>query len=151
MSNFTLEQLLQLPPYDALLINYNEEHGTALNPRYVQLDEIIDSDGPELLVRLKANPSLPNSEEKRFINSAVITVNRMDIGALFVGPVDIPYSTHIFSHDVARVIQQRTGIVFTQDDFIDKVITPDDPILSTASTSLRWYGHLVIRQTPNTP
>ncbi len=149
MANFTLEQLLRWPPYEALLIAYNEQYGTSLNPRYVDLGEVIGGEGPQVRVNLKASQGLPNSDERQVINQGIITVNRLDIGAMFAGVVNIPYSGQIVSHDVARILTQRSGIVFDRSDFLDVVLTPEDNILKPAPQSLRWYGQLTVLQTPN--
>lgn len=145
MGAFTLEHLLRMTPYEAMLIGYNELHGTQLNPRYVLLDEVIDSTGPDLTVRLKAASFPPNSEDKRFAGSGVITVQRLDIGALFGNaPVAVPLGTAMLSYDVARYLNQRSGIVFDPSDFVEKLITPEDNTLLASPHSLRWYGQLTI-------
>lgn len=148
MANFSLEQLLRFTPYEAALISFNEQHGTQLNPRYVELTEVIGSEGPQVSLRLKAASIPPNSEENRFTNQALITIQRLDIGALFAGAVRIPYSGQIVSYDVGRILTQRSGIVFDPSDFMDQVLTPESNILKASPKSLRWYGQLTVLQQP---
>lgn len=144
MANFTLEQLLQYPPYEALLIAFNDTHGTTLNPRFVQLDKVVASEGPVARVRIKATSVLPNKEDQRFSNQTELQVTRLDLADLFNQSFAIPYSGEIVSHDVARVISQRTGVLFEEADFVTEVITPTNNVLKAAPTSLRWYGQLTI-------
>lgn len=145
MGAFTLEHLLRMAPYEALLISYNELHGTQLNPRYVVIDEIIDSTGPELTLRLKAASFPPNSEEGRFTGEGTITVQRLDIGELFGNvPVAIPTGGRMLSYDAARYLTQRSGIVFDSNDFVETILTPENNVLRASPNSLRWYGQLTI-------
>lgn len=144
MSNFTLTQLLQLPPIDAMLIAYNEEHGTQLNPRFVEVDEINGSTGPSITVRLKARPDLPNKDLQRFNGVGTITVNRLNLADLFTTPFSIEFSEAIASPDVGRNITQITGIVFDDNDFVKDVITAENPVVRAHPDSLRWYGELIV-------
>jgi len=144
MANFTLDQLLQYPPLEALLIAFNDTHGTQLNPRFVTVDQVFASAGPEVIVRLSAIQAAPNAEANRFINSCDITVVRQDIGEVFGHSFTVDYSGEIVSHDVASIITRRTGVVFAADDFLTEVITPETNRLVAAPTSLRWYGELAI-------
>ena len=146
MSNFSLEQLLQMDPYEALLIAYNEEHGTQFNPRYVVLDAIVGSDGPQLTVRLKARADLPNKDDQRFSGTCTITVNRLNLADFFVDPFVIPYDTNITSLDVGNTINARTGIVFDENDFIRTIVTPESDMVEASPSSLRWYGQLIVAQ-----
>lgn len=146
MSNFTLEQLLQMTPLDAALIAYNEEHGTHLNPRYVVIDQIVDSDGPNLVVRLKARADLTNPSEQRFTGSCLITIVRLDMGVIFRDPFQIPYIDAIASPDVGNTINRKVGIVFDENDFIQDVITPENNVVRAHPNSLRWYGEMIVEQ-----
>lgn len=146
MSNFPLEQLLQMSPFEAMLIAYNEEHGTQLNPRFIAIDQILSSDGPTLSLRLKARTDLPNKDDQRFSNACIITVERLNFADLFTAPFIVPYGEAITSFDVGRNITQKTGVVFDENDFISDVITPDNPIVRAGLHSLRWYGELTVAQ-----
>jgi hypothetical protein len=144
MSNFSLDQLLTFTPYQALLIAFNEVHGTQLNPRFVGLDQVISSNGADLVVRLKAIPQRSNSEANRFTGSGDITVKRLNLADLFPNPFVMDYFGEVVSHDVARTITQRTGIVFDESDFESVVLTPENAILKAGPNSLRWYGQMTI-------
>lgn len=146
MANFTLDKLLTYSPWEALLIAYNEEHGTQLNPRFVQLDKIVSSNGQDLVVRIKARASMPNKEENRFSGSGDILVKRLNLAAIFTRPFSMSYSGEVASHDVARTINQRTGMVFDTSDFDSVVLTPQNPILKASANSLRWYGQMTIQK-----
>ncbi|MNZ78922.1 hypothetical protein D3C78_975150 [compost metagenome] len=146
MANFTLEQLLKYPPFDALLIAYNDVKGTQLNPRFVELAQVINSNGADLTIRIKARDSLPNSDENRFKGQGDITVKRIDLGALFNTPFAVPFSGEILSHDVANVISQKTGIVFDKSDFDSVVFNQSTFTLQAAANSLRWYGQMTIQK-----
>lgn len=144
MANFNLVQLLKYSPFEAMLIAYNDEHGTTLNPRYVMLDRIVSSSGPEITVRLKARPDTPNREEKKFSNQGDITVRRLNLSDLFDEPFYLPYSGRIVSGDVATAITKVTGIVFDENDFVEDIITVDNTTLRASPNSLRWYGEMTI-------
>jgi len=143
MANFTLEQLLQYHPYDALLIAYNDIHASTLNPRYVELVGVVDN-GSSALVTLKARQGSPDDGEFRFSNQCEIEVIRLDLSELFGETLTVEYSGEIVSHDVANIISKRTGVVFDASDFEAVVITPENNQLVAAPTSLRWYGQLTI-------
>ncbi|MNP89219.1 hypothetical protein D3C85_16230 [compost metagenome] len=144
MANFSLVHLLKYDPFEALLIAYNDVHGTSLNPRYVMLDSVTPSLGRDVTVRLKARPDIPNEEEKKFSNVGEITVRRLDLTALFGEQFELEHVGEVVSHDVAKVIARVTGIVFDQNDFIDDVITIENNVLKASPVSLRWHGTLVI-------
>ncbi|MCY1285786.1 hypothetical protein D9M68_17900 [compost metagenome] len=147
MSNFTLTQLLQMTPLEALLIAYNETHGTQLNPRFVEVDRVIGSTGQQLSVRLKARSNISSREHQRFIGSGEFVVNRLNLSDLFTTPVQIPYSEAISSPDVGRNITQITGIVFDDNDFVKDVITVDNNVIQAHPESLRWYGEMTVEKT----
>lgn len=146
MSNFTLDHLLTYTPFQALLIAFNDVHGTQLNPRYVVLDRIVSSNGIDLTVRLKAREVLPNADENRFSGTGDIAVKRLNLATLFPAPFVIDYFGEIVSHDVARTITQKTGIVFDESDFDSVVLTPTNAILRASVNSLRWYGQMTIQK-----
>lgn len=146
MSNFTLDQLLTYTPYQALLIAFNDVHGTQLNPRYVALDSIVSSNGADLVVRLKALSVQPNVDENRFSGSGNIAVKRLNLAAIFPRPFVMDYFGEVVSHDVARTITQQTGIVFDESDFESVVLTPTNAILKASPNSLRWYGQMTIQK-----
>jgi hypothetical protein len=144
MSNFSLDQLLTYTPFQAMLIAFNETHGTQLNPRFVGLDQVLSSEGPDITVRLKAIPQRSNSEANRFSGKGDITVTRLNLTDLFPQPFVMDYFGEVVSHDVARTITQRTGIVFDESDFESVVLTPENAILKAGPNSLRWYGQMTI-------
>ncbi len=146
MSNFSLEQLLQWPPVEALMIAYNDKFGTQLNPRYVEIVHVIPGDDGQAVVKLKARDVLPNAEDRRFFNSGSFSIQRLDLGALFDNVFVIEQLDRIMSRDVARIITQRTGVVFDANDFIEDILTPENNVLRASPYSLRWYGELTIAQ-----
>lgn len=146
MSNFTLTQLLQMPPLDALLVAYNDVHGTQLNPRFVEVEQIGPSVGPDLTVRISARTGLSNREFQRFTGTGTFTVTRLNLADLFTAPVIIPFSEAIASPDVGRNITQITGIVFDDNDFIKDVITSENTVVRAHPDSLRWYGEMSVEK-----
>jgi len=146
MANFPLDKLLTYSPWEALLIAYNEVHGTQLNPRFVELDKVISSNGQDLVVRIKARNTMPNKEENRFSGSGNITVKRLNLAEIFSRPFVMDYTGEVASHDVARTINQRTGMVFATSDFDSVVVTPQNPILKASANSLRWYGQMTVQK-----
>lgn len=144
MANFSLEQLLKYTPFEALLIAYNEQHGTTLNPRYVALDSVLSSNGRNATVRLKARADLPNQEEKKFTNQGDIIIERLNIGELFNEPFYLRYAGRIVARDVATAITKVTGVVFDENDFIEDIITVSNNKLKASPNSLRWYGEMTI-------
>lgn len=146
MSNFSLEQLLQWSPLEALLIAYNDKFGTQLNPRYVELVHVIPDDAGRAIVKLKARGVLPNADDQRFFNSGSFSIQRLDLGELFDSVFAIEQFDRIMSRDVARIITQRTGVVFDENDFIEDILTPENNILQVSPYSLRWHGQLTIVQ-----
>jgi uncharacterized protein (DUF697 family) len=146
MANFPLEQLLTYTPLQAMLIAINDVHGTQLNPRYVELDKIVSSSGQNLVVRLKARTVMPNADENRFSGSGDITIKRLNLATIFPVPFVLDYFGEVVSHDVAKTITQRTGIVFDESDFDSVVLTPTNSILKASANSLRWYGQMTIQK-----
>lgn len=146
MANFPLEQLLTYTPLQAMLIAINDVHGTQLNPRYVEVDKIVSSSGQNLVVRLKARTVLPNADENRFTGSGDVTVKRLNLATIFPAPFVLDYFGEVVSHDVAKTITQRTGIVFDESDFDSVVLTPTNAILKASANSLRWYGQMTIQK-----
>lgn len=146
MANFTLEQLLTYPPLEAMMIAYNEVHGTQFNPRYIAVDKIISSSGADIVVRLKPFDIVPGPEINRFKGTCDITVTRLNLAEFFPRPFVIDYFGEIITHDVAKYITERTGIVFSKSDFNDEVLTPDNPTLQASVNSLRWYGQMTIQK-----
>lgn len=146
MANFPLEQLLTYTPLQAMLIAINDVHGTQLNPRYVELDKIVSSSGQNLVVRLKARTVLPNADENRFSGSGDIAIKRLNLATIFPVPFVLDYFGEVVSHDVAKTITQRTGIVFDESDFDSVVLTPTNSILKASANSLRWYGQMTIQK-----
>lgn len=146
MANFPLEQLLTYTPMQAMLIAINDVHGTQLNPRYVELDKIVSSSGQNLVVRLKARTVMPNADENRFSGSGDITIKRLNLATIFPVPFVLDYFGEVVSHDVAKTITQRTGIVFDESDFDSVVLTPTSSILKASVNSLRWYGQMTIQK-----
>lgn len=144
MANFTFEDLLTYSPFDALLIAFNETHGTSLNPRFIALDKVVSSVGELLTVRIKAIPYSEAMGSQPFSGTADISVKRFDIGYFFPGGHVIDGLEKMTSYDVARTIGDRTGIVFDSSDFVSEVITPDNNILKASENSLRWYGQMTI-------
>ncbi|MNO14073.1 hypothetical protein D3C76_37140 [compost metagenome] len=146
MANFSLEQLLKYSPFEALLIAFNEAHGTQFNPRFVELVSATGTAGANLTARIKARGSLPNTDENRFKGQCDVTIARLDLGALFTTPFPVPFDGDILSHDVANVISQRTGIVFDKSDFDSVVFNQSSFTLKAAVNSLRWYGQMTIQK-----
>lgn len=146
MANFTLDQLLTYTPLQAALIAFNDVHGTQLNPRFVELDKIVSSNGQDIVLRLKARTSNPNAEDNRFGGSGDITVKRLNLATIFPRPFVMEYFGEVVSHDVARTITERTGIVFDQNDFESVVLTPTNAILKASPNSLRWYGQMTVQK-----
>ncbi|MNB72883.1 hypothetical protein D3C87_1085010 [compost metagenome] len=146
MANFPLEQLLTYTPLQAMLIAINDVHGTQLNPRYVEVDKIVSSSGQNLVVRLKARTVMPNADENRFSGSGDITIKRLNLATIFPVPFVLDYFGEVVSHDVAKTITQRTGIVFDESDFDSVVLTPTSSILKASVNSLRWYGQMTIQK-----
>lgn len=144
MANFTFEDLLTYSPFDALLIAFNETHGSALNPRFVALDKVVSSAGELLTVRVKAIPYSENMGRQPFKGQADINVKRFDIGEFFPSGHVIKDLEKMSSHDVARVIGDSTGIVFDPSDVVSEVITPENNILKASENSLRWFGQMKI-------
>lgn len=146
MSNFSLDQLLTYSPYQALLIAFNDTHGTQLNPRFVGFDRVVSSNGADLTIRVKALAQRPNAEENRFSGSGDISVKRLNLADIFPRPYIMDYFGEVVSHDVARHITQRTGIIFDESDFESVVLTPTNSILQASPNSLRWYGQMTIQK-----
>lgn len=144
MSNFTLEELLQLPPLEAMLIAYNEEHGTQLNPRFVFVEQIVSSAGRNLTVKVTSRGDLSNKDTQRFSGSALITIRRLDLAELFTQPFIIDYAEAISSIDVGNNIYSKTGVVFDSADFVPDVITEENNVVRAGENSLRWYGEMTI-------
>jgi hypothetical protein len=144
MANFSLEQLLQYPPLEALMISYNEVFGTQLNPRYVELVHVIPGEAGQCTVKLKARDVLPNKDEQRFFNTGEFALQRLNLGEVFAEEFSIEHVGEIVSHDVGRIITQKTGVVFDASDFVSEVLTPENNVLKAAPESLRWYGSLTI-------
>jgi len=144
MSNFTLEQLLQYPPLDALMICYNDVFGTQLNPRFVEVDRIEAGENGLATVKLKARKDLPNAEDQRFLNTGSFTLQRLHLGEVFDELFQIVHVGEIVSHDVGRIITQKTGVVFSPSDFVTEVLDHEQNLLTAAPESLRWYGSLTI-------
>ena len=145
MPNFSLVQLLKYPPFEALLIAFNDVHGTTLNPRYVEIDGIPSAIGRSVQVKLKARTDLPNAEEKKFFSEGTIVVDRLNLSELFNEPFYLDFPGEVVSHDVANAITRVTGIVFDRSDFVDEVINLTNTRLKAAPTSLRWYGEIEIK------
>lgn len=143
--NFTTEQLLQLPPFEAALIAYNDQHGTQLNPRFVELDGVVNNDGSWVTIRLKAREDNPNKEDRRFNGQCTITIERLDLGET-IGTVKIPYIDSITTPDVGSNITKQVGIIFDENDFIKDVITETNTVVRANPESLRWYGEMTVEK-----
>ena len=144
MANFPTERLLGFTPYEGLLIQFNEVHGTSLTPRYIELVSVNGTSGPLATVTLRAKDTLPNKEEKRFSGHCTFQLQRLDLASLFPDGVSVILAEGLLSHDIARIVGERTGIVFDSSDFDDVLVTVDDPVLQASIHSLRWYGQLTI-------
>lgn len=144
MTNFTAADLLRYSPLEALFISYNEEHGTDLNPRFVEVVEVVPSTGPSVQVKVRARNHQPNSEKERATGEGTITVNRLDLNDFFGGSIKVPYENSVVSRDVVRLITQRNGIVFDESDVEDSLITPESNLLTANPNSLRWYGSVPV-------
>lgn len=144
MSIFTTAELLTYKPTEALLILINESLGTSLNPRYVEIGDIVASDGLQATVEIKALVNEANEEPVRFTGQGTIDFTRLDIGQFFDGQYSLTYDVAITSYDVARMITDNTGILFDERDFVNSVITSDSNKLTASPNSLRWVGELSI-------
>lgn len=146
MSNFTFENLLTYSPFEALLIAFNETHGTALNPRFVALDKVVSANAGMATVRIKAIPYSVAMGTQIFTGQCDIDIKRIDLGYYFPRGYVIPGLDQMTSHDVARVIESGTGVVFDKSDFESDVITPTNNVLKASADSLRWYGQIEIHK-----
>ena len=144
MKFFTTEKLLTFSPESATLIAINERVGTTLHPSYVKVGEVTDPVGLLAKVEIEALLVPPNSQEGRFSNKGWVTIDRLDIAAFFNGQFVIDFGEAISSLDVARLITERTGILFDERDFVEAVLTEQSNKLVASSRSLRWVGELAI-------
>jgi hypothetical protein len=135
-----------MPPLDALMVAYNDVHGTQLNPRFIELDRVTGSTEQQITVRLKARSHISSREHQRFVGNGEFAVNRLNLSELFTGGVQIPFSEAISSPDVGRNITQITGIVFDDNDFVKDVITVENNVIRAHPDSLRWYGELTVEK-----
>lgn len=146
MTYFTTEKLLTYPPFNALLIAANDALGSSLNPKYVEEGAVLSTSGNLLTLEIVASTGDNNRLDKRFVNKGRLTVERIDLATFFEGSVEIEYGAAISSLDVARIIGERTGIVFEERDFVRSVIRPNSNKLVAAPHSLRWVGELTIER-----
>lgn len=143
MDNFNADRLLTMPPEEALLIRINEVLGISLNPRYVKIGDVIMSDGAYLDIVIKARDD--NPEAIQFVTGeCVVKIERLDITEVFGPVVNVEYDGKISTYDIGRILEQRTGIVFDENDFIDQVITPVNNTLFINSISRRWFGQITV-------
>jgi hypothetical protein len=143
MDNFNADRLLTMSPEEALLIRINEVLGISLNPRYVKIGDVIMSDGAYLDIVIKARDD--NPEATQFVTGeCVVKIERLDITEVFGPVVNVEYDGKISAYDIGRILEQRTGIVFDENDFIDQVITPVNNTLFINSISRRWFGQITV-------
>lgn len=144
MANFTFEDLLTYSPFEALLIAFNETHGTALNPRYVALDKVVSAVGELATVRIKAIPYSVSMGTQSFSGQCNINVKRIDLRYFFPSGYVIDGFEKLTAHDVARIIGDGTGVVFDVNDVEEDIITIENNVLRAGANSLRWYGQIEI-------
>lgn len=144
MAYFTTVKLLTYDPTSALLIAVNDQTGLSLHPSYVEVGPILSANGNLATVKITARNIAPNLEEKRFLNGGPVEFTRLDLSSFFGGSFKIPYDGAISSLDVARIITDRTGIIFDDRDFQEAVITASANKLKASPNSLRWIGELTI-------
>lgn len=143
MSTFALSDLLKYPPEEAMFIAFNIISGTNLNPRYIMVSERTPSTTAKMRVKIKAR-ECGEGEEVHAKGEGSILVNRLNLNDFFNGEVKVPFDGRITSMDVANIINQRTGIVFDSDDFIEEIIEEQGGTLKASPISLRWFGEVAV-------
>lgn len=144
MVTFTTEKLLTFTPAQALAISINNALSLNLHPDYVDFTVKQALDAKRALVEVAASQSEPNTLDPKVKNKGQVVLRRIDLVEFFGMNYRIDYDKAIHTRDVARIITDRTGILFDDRDFVDAVLTPGANVLTAHAQSLRWVGSLTI-------
>lgn len=144
MVTFTTEKLLTFTPEQALTIAINNALQLSLHPHYVTYTVKDSVDAKRATVEVAAKQTEPNVSDVRVKNKGTVVLRRIDLTEFFGMNYRIDYDQAIHTRDVARIITDRTGILFDDRDFVDAVLTPGTNVLTANPQSLRWVGSLTI-------
>jgi len=138
-----LKRLLKFTPEEAILMMANKTLNTYLRPEIAVIDHIEAIDGKRTKAYITVLDVKPDMIQNPYAGGIVLEYNRYDIGEI-LGQIliDIPPPTTI--RNVIDIVSKQTGIIFTDDDFVNGRIDESTFILEAAETSKRWVGTLSV-------
>jgi hypothetical protein len=136
-------RLLKFDPAVALLIMANNQLNTNLMPQYAEvsaptaLDEFLTS------VVITTHPSNDDGIYRRHTGSITYRYNRIHVADIF-GSMRLDLTPPTTVGGVMTNLANASGLVITDDDFENGLVTGNSFVLKAKPQSLRWVGETTV-------
>ena len=137
-------RLLKFDPAVALLVMANNHLNIRLHQAFVDLGvpEVLNDSG-QTKVTISTKESTDRGIRRLYSGQLDYVYNRIHVASVFAGTV-LTVSPPVTIAGAMKNVALATGLVISQDDFVNELVEGDRFVLKAKPESLRWYGETTV-------